>query len=422
MNINNTTNITLRKLFIVFIFSILLVGCSQSTATNEQTSEGEVNGQESEDLDLNEETVAGDFNEEKKVDKDVKISSEEPIIFEREEWQVGPSSLETVSSHGDLIGLTVHDDTIYVRGTGEKGSRTLYKSEDRLETLESIYTFEEAISHMLITPFGYFVQGNEFMYKSVDKKDWEAVFELPTNTFLRDGWDYDPENEIVYFGDYHLGTGVEVNVHRGLNGGEDWEVAFSFEPDDIRHLHSVQYDPYSGYLWLGTGDSDEQSRVYYTKDNFETLELVAKGSQDYRIVTYAFTEDYIYWGADAPSVPQKIMRISRNDYSTVEEVGVFMDKPFYFTHVTNDGIILKSTVTENIESIEKDGKNRVFAIKDGEVQEVLAMKTNENQNWARLYPFGEDSEGYLYFSGIFMEGGPTNEIFIMKLDWQSIEE
>lgn len=353
------------------------------------------------------------------VGNNEQISAVEPINSQIEEWQVGPSKLTNLESYGDLIGLRVHDDIIYARGVSEEGSRTLYSSNDGLETVEAVYTFDEVVAHMLITPFGYFIQGTENMYKSIDKKEWKLVFELPTRTILRDGWDFDPVNEIVYYGEYHLVPGVDVHVYRGLNGGENWEVAYSFEPDVIRHLHSVQYDPYTGYIWLGTGDSDSQSIIYYTKDDFETLELVAEGSQDYRVVSYAFTEDYIYWGSDAPNVPQKIIRLSRNDLSTIEEVGVFADKPFYFSYLTRDGVILKSTVTEKIEYMEIDNKNRVFAIKDGEVQQVLAMETTEDKRYARLIPFGEDSEGNIYFSATMIKGGPTNEIFKMKLEWEA---
>ncbi|MGM8215914.1 hypothetical protein ACLIA0_10120 [Bacillaceae bacterium W0354] len=189
----------IHKILSVIIFLILLVGCGDEEVFSHQ---------------------------------DHAAITQEPELelksIEASEWQVGPSTLEITDRFGDYIGLDIYEDVIYLRRTGEEGSRTLYKSTDYLETIEPIHTFDETVSHMFKTPFGMFVQSGGFIHRSTDSENWEKVFELPTSTILQNGWDFDPINEVVYFGEYHKKGENRVNIHRGLNGGEDWEVAYSF--------------------------------------------------------------------------------------------------------------------------------------------------------------------------------------------------
>jgi hypothetical protein len=329
-------------------------------------------------------------------------------------WKVNPKRLAVSSVQNDVIGLTVYKNSIFVRGVGEYGSKTLYRSFNGSVNYEVVWRFDESVSHMLATPFGFFVQTREFVYKSRDLKDWKKVFKLTTNTILMNGWDFDPNQEVLYFGEYHLKEGEAVHIYRGVNGGEDWEVAWRFEPNEVRHVHALQYDKYSERIWVGTGDTDDQSKVMFTEDGFQSLIEFGRG-EDFRLTSFAFTSDYLCWGTDSPRTSQKIIRSKRNQVGVIETIKEFRDKPFYFSLVTSSGSVIFSSLSESIESVEIDKKNRVFELKGDNVEEVFSLNIKNPEMLARLYPFGEDIYGNIYFCGVYMEGGPTNQLFKTKL-------
>lgn len=79
----------------------------------------------------------------------------------------------------------------------------------------------------------------------------------------------------------------------------NWEIAYTFEPGSIRHIHSVQYDPFSNKIWLTTGDNDSECSIGYLDGN-EYIKI-GEGSKKWIAVSLIFDEDYIYWGTDGTS-------------------------------------------------------------------------------------------------------------------------
>ncbi len=98
----------------------------------------------------------------------------------------------------------------------------------------------------------------------------------------------------IYLGEYPLAEDVTPRVHRSTDDGRSWTTAL--ELPDVRHVHSVSADPYSGDIWVTTGDRDEACRLIRLRDG--QWEVVGGGSQDWRIVEPAFTRDTVLWGVD----------------------------------------------------------------------------------------------------------------------------
>ena len=81
-----------------------------------------------------------------------------------------------------------------------------------------------------------------------------------------------------------------------------------------RHTHLMVQDPYTGYIFIGNGDyNDGSSAIYYSKDQCNTLIRIGAYSQEYRTLSFIFTEKSIFWNMDTPYEPQCICRLSRND-------------------------------------------------------------------------------------------------------------
>ena len=90
-----------------------------------------------------------------------------------------------------------------------------------------------------------------------------------------------------------------VPIHRSCDGGRSWEVAYEFDAGSIRHVHGVFADPYTGRLWIPTGDRDGECYLVSADPDFSDVVRHGDGSQAWRAVTLFFEPDRIVWGMDS---------------------------------------------------------------------------------------------------------------------------
>ncbi len=83
-----------------------------------------------------------------------------------------------------------------------------------------------------------------------------------------------------------------------------------------RHIHVLSEDPYTGHLWMGTGDENEESSVWVSKDKGETFELVGSGSQRWRTLSFIFTEQFVFFNTDSPE-PQYLTRLDKKQLDSI---------------------------------------------------------------------------------------------------------
>lgn len=107
----------------------------------------------------------------------------------------------------------------------------------------------------------------------------------------------------VYFGEYFRNSNrTNVRIYESTDNGCNWHVAHEFAAGKIRHIHTIQEDPYDGKLWVCCGDLDGESRIGYSMDKFRTIIEIGSGSQMWRTCQLVFTENKIYWGADTGEI------------------------------------------------------------------------------------------------------------------------
>ena len=64
-----------------------------------------------------------------------------------------------------------------------------------------------------------------------------------------------------YGGDYWANPNkIEANIN-SINLLKLYEVLFQFNNNSVRHIHTVQPDPYTGLLWVSTGDEDAECKI-----------------------------------------------------------------------------------------------------------------------------------------------------------------
>ena len=106
-------------------------------------------------------------------------------------------------------------------------------------------------------------------------------------------------NGIIYFGQYdqnHLRKSSKIYM---IDKKNKLSVAYIFLPGEIRHIHSLQNDPFiKNRIWITTGDNDGECCLLYTDDNFKNINNIGDKSQKYRIVNLGFSKKNIIYGTD----------------------------------------------------------------------------------------------------------------------------
>ncbi|QLH81186.1 WD40/YVTN/BNR-like repeat-containing protein [Halosimplex pelagicum] len=102
-------------------------------------------------------------------------------------------------------------------------------------------------------------------------------------------------NGTLYAGEYPLADDATPRVLRSIDGGVSWEPHLSLP--GVRHVHAVEVDPYTGDLWVTTGDRGAECRIGRVRDG--EFDPVGSGSQRWRAVQPVFTPDGLLWGVDS---------------------------------------------------------------------------------------------------------------------------
>lgn len=108
----------------------------------------------------------------------------------------------------------------------------------------------------------------------------------------------------MYFGEYFRNPGrkEEVRIYKSPDNGQTWSVVHTFEPGATRHVHALQEDPFTGRLWVCTGDYDQEAMIAWSDNGYVDIHPIGSGSQMWRTTQLVFTEDAVYWGSDSGSV------------------------------------------------------------------------------------------------------------------------
>jgi hypothetical protein len=120
----------------------------------------------------------------------------------------------------------------------------------------------------------------------------------------------------IYFGEYTTEPGAHpVCVWKSIDEGKSWHQAFEFPAGTVRHIHTVQFDPYADAIWVGTGDRDEQCYVGVSDDGAATFRWMAQGTQKCRTCGFVFFPDDVLWGMDTGNEPNHLIRLQRENAS-----------------------------------------------------------------------------------------------------------
>ena len=244
-------------------------------------------------------------------------------------WEANRSELRIVGYPQANFLLGYYDNSAYFTQP-----QKLFRATDGFRSSTQIGSFPTSTSVplMLRSANGYFASAGASLYSTQDFQSWARELTM-RNRPLQHGFAryFDESNatEYLYAGEYSVDPNAPHAVYRGINTGPNtrWKKVLEWQPESafygdtsnlntIRHVHAVQTDPYTGHVWVATGDLDQHSRLYFSDDNGESFTLIAIGSQKFRSLSLWFTERFVYWNMDTERADQKVYRIPRSVFAS----------------------------------------------------------------------------------------------------------
>ena len=149
----------------------------------------------------------------------------------------------------------------------------------------------------------------------------------------------------VFFGEYNANPRRHpIRIIRGDSDGTNWEIVHEFPAGEIRHVHSVQYDPYRNRIWILTGDHDAESHLYWSDANNWHLHELGGETQDWRIVSMIIREHDLIWGSDNDQTGASIFRwdFDAQKLEKLQDIG----KVSYFSTALASGAVVINTTYE----------------------------------------------------------------------------
>jgi len=143
----------------------------------------------------------------------------------------------------------------------------------------------------------------------------------------------------LYFAEYVTASGDRsTGLWRSRDAGEQWELAFEFEPGQVRHIHAVHCDR-DGSVWIGTGDRDKHCFVGRSLDGASTFEWVGHGTQIHRACAFVGFDDVVLWSTDADFEQNHVVRWHRATGDTTVDAEL-PDVTYYATPVDGERALL----------------------------------------------------------------------------------
>ncbi len=227
----------------------------------------------------------------------------------------------------------------------------------------------------------FFSQGIGHKFSKIMKLDH---FGLKTGRGIMSTGLLQANNTELFIGEYFSNPKrTKVKVYSINNVIKTEEVLYEFKPGEIRHIHALQRDPYTNFLWICVGDEDHESMIGWSDNNYENITPIGSGSQIWRTCQLVFTESYVFWGTDTGS--SNLAGIYRYDKNRkeVEKVQSIQGAVFFSIRLRN-GLIIMSTDREGFPN-EEDDKTRLILIeKNQQIRTLLCGTWNYKKHGLRF--------------------------------------
>ena len=184
---------------------------------------------------------------------------------------------------------------------------------------------------------------------------------------------------VLYIGEYGNPNGIGKRILMSKDAGFTWKCVYQFQPEEIRHIHSLEWDPYENKIWIFTGDSDQESQVLSSDKEFQKLEIIGGGTQYWRSCHAIFFEEHVDWIMDSPLKEVRHIRFNRTTRQI--SVGESFAGPVWFARSYGDWTYAASA--QEIGPSHKDKLLHLYKSKDLEHWEEIEVF--QHDGWPKRY-------------------------------------
>ena len=172
---------------------------------------------------------------------------------------------------------------------------------------------------------------NPIIYKHGDYSNPKVVeFDsgtAPSAWLMSSGADYDYINNFFCFSEYGRVNLTNSQVWKVLppyDSKELWSVSQSWPtsglPDaGFKHCHCCEIDPYTGVIYVATGDDDTAAMIYASKDGTSYVKVAGPNEKMCRLLNFIFTKDYIWWASDSHAMRHALFRATRGSDGLISD-------------------------------------------------------------------------------------------------------
>lgn len=243
---------------------------------------------------------------------------------------------------------------------------------------------------------------------SSDGSPWTDVWVNMPSDYMREGICFMKDGTIL-IGAYKNNDG---RIWISNDDGKTFQVQNTLS--DVKHIHFIQEDLYNpGTIWVGTGDSNSESKILMSTDKGKTFKTVGSGSQDWRAVSLVFRQDKVLWGTDSSdnSKPPTIMEYARSTGKLNPLLRV--NAPVYYSHVTAKGEILFATTPEDKITTITPRINVYYSADEGKTWGILYSCAFTMKNYYQWRFIGEMDD--VLYSWHSLAGSNTRFNFAFKI-------
>ncbi|MBA3354050.1 MAG: hypothetical protein H0U23_16795 [Blastocatellia bacterium] len=205
----------------------------------------------------------------------------------------------------------------------------------------------------------------------------------------------------IYFGEYLANDDRgEMWIYRYRPGADEVEVAYTFPPNSIKHIHGVYFDAFTDSLVCLTGDDDSECRIIRTRDGFQTTDIIGEGDETWRAVSILFDANAMYYGMDAEFRSNQIFRLDRTTLDR-KALGEVSGTVFYSKQSSDD--LFFATTAENAPSQTENVAAIWNVSADGECREIVKFHKDRWHGTLFMFgtihfPYANKTAAELYFS------------------------
>ncbi|MDF2889796.1 MAG: hypothetical protein K0R80_163 [Clostridia bacterium] len=195
----------------------------------------------------------------------------------------------------------------------------LYASDDYGITWENVFTANAGIRRFYTLESGYHILNTTSSRLQRVAPDFNGYADWVGDTVtscLNSALGFAEHDGVILYAEYGNTVGTNYRILKSIDDGVTWTVAN--DGTTIFHWHSIQVDPYTGYFWACSGDSEDDCKIMCSEDGGATWVTKTSGLQSDRAVGLVFYENEVIWAMDTAGTKPYIMKANKANFVPVQ--------------------------------------------------------------------------------------------------------